>query len=206
MYKKYIKRLFLLISSVLILFTSSCGIATNLKDGSFIIGIMERENNKNRIKGTLYKEATLNNIDKSTMENDIFRDDNGVEYRNIGEMTANGENRYLRVKDGFPCYIPKDSDEELGMYLASEYSNMAVYDTIKENISLNVSNDASIVILNQEDQDETGVVSRVISRSEYFDDDYIRRNTDEELFYLANVEIKGGKVIKIEYIYNPFAF
>lgn len=206
MYNKCMKRVFLLFGVVLMLFTSSCGMVTNLEDGNIVVGISARENNKKRIRGILYKEATLNNIDRTTMENDVFRDDNGVEYRNIGEMTVNGENRYLRVKDGFPCYIPKDSDGELGMYLASEYSNMVVYDMVKENISLNVSNDASIVILNQEDQDEKGVVSLDISSSEYFDDDYIRRNTSGELFYLANVEIKGGKVIKIEYIYNPFDF
>lgn len=177
----------------------------NLTDGNFIIGISAREKNDKIIKGTLYKEATLNNIDKSTMENEIFRDDNGVEYRSIDEMTVNGEKRYLRVNDGFPCYVPIEEDETLGVYLASEYSNMVVYDRISD-ISLKVSDDAEVVILKQEDQDEIGLVSEKITSADYFDDDYIRRNTNEELFYLANIEIKGGKVVKIEYIYNPFDF
>ena len=186
---------------ILFSFTSCKNKSIDLNNGSLTLRIKSKNIATREVVAEVYVPATLNKIDLKTTENEIFYDDYGFKYQNTDEYYSDNVKKVIRDYDDYPCFV--SNDDKYGDFLASEYNNDIIYDLIEKDSKYKISDGCEIVLLNQIDQDSVGIVEVRPTLNEYFDDEYIKKNTQPDLFSLCNVEIKNGNIINMKYIYEP---
>lgn len=196
------KKLLFILSILTLTIFISCGKKKiDINNGNWVMRINSKNIVTREVEGELYTLATLNKVDEKTFEAPVFYDDNGFKYINTDEYYSDNVRKVIREYDEYACFISEDN--QYGKYLASEFNNDIIYDKISDYVKYKLSNDVKITLLNQIDQDAIGIIEVHPTINEYFSDEFIKNNTQPDLFSLCNIEVKNGEIINMKYIYEP---